>query len=89
MDYEDFKDLPRRTLLIKHYTIEHLILLKIQNMIDIKEIFRPMGLCEAATRHIYAKVDLLPIDSESEKKKVAKKHKPFQIPQKLLFVHFM
>ena len=43
-------------------------------MIDIKEIFRPMGLWEAETRQIYAKVDLLPIDSESEKKKVAKKN---------------
>ena len=35
-DYEDFKDLTR----IKHYciVIKHLILLKIQNMMDIKEV---------------------------------------------------
>ena len=33
---------------------------------------------------ILAKVDLLPIDNLSEKKKIAKKYKSYQIPQKLL-----
>ena len=33
---------------------------------------------------IFAKVDLFPIDNDSEKKKVAKKYKPSQIPRKLL-----
>ena len=37
MAYEDFKDLPRRTASdIMYYIIKHLILLKIQNMMDIK-----------------------------------------------------
>ena len=31
-----------------------------------------------------AKVDLLPIEKDSEKKEVAKKYKTFQIPKKLL-----
>ena len=35
---EDFKDLPEKRLLIKYYIIKHLILLKIQNMMDIKEV---------------------------------------------------
>ena len=30
--------------------------------------------------HIFAKIDLLPIDNESKKKKVAKKYKPLYIP---------
>ena len=34
----DFKDLPEKRLLIKYYIIKHLILLKIQNMMDIKEV---------------------------------------------------
>ena len=38
----------------------------------------------AAAPQIFAKVDLLPIDNNSEKKKGAKKHKPYQTPQKLL-----
>ena len=33
---------------------------------------------------IRTKVDLLPIDNDSEKKKGAKKHKTYQIPRKLL-----
>ena len=33
---------------------------------------------------IFAKVDLLTIDSYSEKKNIVKKHKPVQIPRKLL-----
>ena len=33
---------------------------------------------------ILAKVDLLPIDNNSEKLKRAKKYKPYQIPRKLL-----
>ena len=44
--------------------------------------------------NVFAKFDLLPIDNDSKKKKVAKNYKPFQIPQKLLvtlllFVHFL
>ena len=35
MAYEDFKDLTKGTLLIKYCVIKHLILLKIQNMMDI------------------------------------------------------
>ena len=35
----------------------------------------------AATPQIFAKVDLLPVENDSEKKKVAKKYKPFQIPR--------
>ena len=39
MAYGDFKDLARRTASDKvYYVIKHLILLKIQNMIDIKEV---------------------------------------------------
>ena len=36
------------------------------------------------TSQIFAKVGLSPIDNDSEKKKVAKKFEPLQIPQKLL-----
>ena len=36
MSYRDFKD--RQQLLIKYCVIKHLILLKIQNMMDIKEV---------------------------------------------------
>ena len=35
MAYGDFKDLPRRTIVDKAYMIKHLIVLKIQNMMDI------------------------------------------------------
>ena len=42
------------------------------------------GLGELQPPQIFAKVGLLPIDNNSEKKKGAKKHKPCQIPQKLL-----
>ena len=35
MAYGDFKDLNRRTAAVKYYMIKHLMLLKIQNMIDI------------------------------------------------------
>ena len=38
----------------------------------------------AVVPQIFAKVDLLQIDNDSEKKKGAKKHKPYQIPRKLL-----
>ena len=38
MIYGDLNDLPRRTVLINYYVIKHLILLKIQNMMDIKEV---------------------------------------------------
>ena len=38
----------------------------------------------AAAPQSFAKVDLLTIDSYSEKKNIAKKHKPVQIPRKLL-----
>ena len=38
----------------------------------------------AAPPQILAKVDLLPIDNNSEKLKRAKKYKPYQIPRKLL-----
>ena len=34
----DFKDLPEKQLLIKYYIIKHLILLKIRNMMDMKEV---------------------------------------------------
>ena len=37
-----------------------------------------------ARRKIFAKFDLLPFDNDSENKKAAKKHKPYQIPRKLL-----
>ena len=33
---------------------------------------------------ILAKLDLVPIDSNSKKKKGAKKYKPYKIPQKVL-----
>ena len=35
MAYGDFKDLNGRTAAVKYYVIKHLMLLKIQNMIDI------------------------------------------------------
>ena len=35
MAYGDFKDLNRKTFADKYYAINHLILLKIQNMMDI------------------------------------------------------
>ena len=38
MAYGDFKDLTRRTASDKVYEIKHLILLKIKNMMDIKEV---------------------------------------------------
>ena len=38
MAYEDFKDLARKTVSRKYCVIMHLILLKIQNMMDIKEV---------------------------------------------------
>ena len=38
MTYGDFKDLARRTASDKVLRDKHLILLKIQNMVDIKEI---------------------------------------------------
>ena len=38
MTYEDFKDLTRRTVSGKYCVIKHLILLKIQNMMNIKDV---------------------------------------------------
>ena len=38
MAYGDFKDLPEELLVIKYYTINLLMLLKFQNMMNIKEI---------------------------------------------------
>ena len=38
MAYGDIKDLNRRTFAIKYYMIKLLILLKIQNKMDIKEV---------------------------------------------------
>ena len=38
MAYENFKDLPRGTASDKGYVIRHLLLLKIQNMMDIEEV---------------------------------------------------
>ena len=38
MVYGNFKDLPRRTVSDKVLCIKHLILLKIQNMMDIKKV---------------------------------------------------
>ena len=38
MAYGDFKDLPRRTFDDKVLRIKHLILIKIQNMMDVKEV---------------------------------------------------
>ena len=38
MIYRDFKDLPRMTASDKNYVIKHLILLKIRNMMNIKEV---------------------------------------------------
>ena len=38
MAYEDFKDLARKKVSRKYCVIMHLILLKIQNMMDIKEV---------------------------------------------------
>ena len=38
MAYGDFKDLPRRTFDDKVLRIKHLTLLKIQNMMDVKEV---------------------------------------------------
>ena len=35
MVYEDFKDLNRKTAVIKHFVIKHLILLKIKNTMDV------------------------------------------------------
>ena len=35
----DFRDLPNEQLLIKHYRIKHLVLLKSQNIMNIKEVF--------------------------------------------------
>ena len=35
-------------------------------------------------KQIFSKVDFLPIDNDSEKKKEKKKYKPLQIPHKLL-----
>ena len=42
------------------------------------------GLGGGCSPQVFAKVDLLPIENDSEKKKVAKKYKSLQIPQKLL-----
>ena len=39
MAYRDFKDLTRRTASEEYGVIKHLILLKIQNMMDIKRVF--------------------------------------------------
>ena len=38
MVYGDFKDIPRRTAPDKIFVIKHIILPKIQNMMDIKEV---------------------------------------------------
>ena len=46
--------------------------------------YKPRGVGGAAPPQIFAKADLLPIDNDSEKKKVAKKYIPYQIPRKLL-----
>ena len=39
MAYGDINDLTRRTVLIKYCVIKYLILLKIRNMMDIKNVF--------------------------------------------------
>ena len=39
MAYGDFKDLTRRTASEEYSVIKHLILLKIQNMMDTKRVF--------------------------------------------------
>ena len=41
------------------------------------------GRAAAPPPQIFAKVDLLPIENDGKKKKGAKKHKPYQSPQKL------
>ena len=46
------------------------------------------GAGEAAAPNIFAKVDLLPIDNDSDKKKIAKKCKLVQIPRKHDHYHF-
>ena len=38
MDYGDFKDLTRITVSVKHCVIKHLVLLKIQSMMDTKGV---------------------------------------------------
>ena len=38
MAYGNFKDLLEEQLLIKYYVIKHLILLKFQNIVDVKEV---------------------------------------------------
>ena len=38
MAYGDFRDLPRRTAMIKDYVMKHLTLLKMQNMMHIKKV---------------------------------------------------
>ena len=38
MAYGNFKDLLEEQLLIKYYVIKHLILLKSQNIVDVKEV---------------------------------------------------
>ena len=53
-------------------------------VVQFLETRRAEGVCSAPTPQIFAKVDLLPIDNDSKKKKGAKKHKPYQIPRKLL-----
>ena len=50
--------------------------------ISFKSIIKPVK--TGGLWGIFAKVDLLPIDNDSEKKKGAKKHKSYQIPRKLL-----
>ena len=37
--YGDFKDLPKKRLLIKYYEMKYLIMLKILDLIDIKEVY--------------------------------------------------
>ena len=49
--------------------------------IQARRTWRDWGGCSS---QIFAKVDLLPIDNDSQKKRGAKKHKPYQIPRKLL-----
>ena len=62
---------------------------KIDNPI-IEKDFQPISILPVLSkappppRQILAKVDLLPIDNDSEEKKRVKKYKPYQIPRKLL-----
>ena len=47
------------------------------------------GWGDCSPPQIFAKVHLLPIDNDSENKRRAKKHKPYQIRRKLLEPFFL